>query len=297
MKMHRDQVDVSVDTVALLVADQFPHWRDEPVRPVASGGTVNALFRLGDKVVLRLPLLPSAEQAKRHALQQEQDNARRLAGVVSVEVPRPLGLGHPGVGYPGWWSAYRWIPGRIADVASVADPAGFARDLARFVRDVHVLDTGGQTWDGRSRGGPLTGLDGRVRRALVNSADLIDTGPISQAWEKCLAAPARTGTDVWIHADLMPGNLLVRDGRLAAVIDLGSLCIGDPAVDLMPAWNLLDGAARAAYRAALDIDDAAWQRGRGWALAQAIIALPYYVNTNPHMTAVARATLTAVLDS
>jgi aminoglycoside phosphotransferase (APT) family kinase protein len=294
--MHADQVDVSAEVVARLVADQFPGWSHARVRPIASGGTVNALFRVGDDVVLRFPLRPSPDPATRESLGREQDCARRLADVVDVEVPRPLGLGRPGEGYQGWWTAYRWIPGRTADEGSVADLAGFAHDLARFVRQVHAMDTEGRGWDGRSRGGPLAGLDDRVREALSDSVDLLDVAPIAATWERCLTADGHTGDDVWIHADLMPGNFLVRGGRLAAVIDLGSLTIGDPAVDLMPAWNLLDIRARAAYRAALGADDAAWERGRGWAIAQAVIALPYYVHTNPHMTAVARTTLRAVLE-
>jgi aminoglycoside phosphotransferase (APT) family kinase protein len=100
---------------------------------------------------------------------------------------------------------------------------------------------------------------------------------------------------VWLHADLMPGNLLLRDGRLAAVIDWGAVAVGDPAVDLMPAWNLLPAGARDTYRRSLGVDDATWERGRGWAVVQASMALPYYVDTNPVMAATARHTLAAVL--
>ncbi len=134
-----------------------------------------------------------------------------------------------------------------------------------------------------------------MRRALVESAHLTDTVRLATVWERCLEAPSDAG-DVWIHADLMPGNLLVRDRRLAAVIDLGVVCVGDPAVDLMPAWNLLAGGARETYRRALGVSDATWERGRGWAIVQAIVALPYYVDTNPVMAETARRTLDAVLD-
>ncbi|MFG1953106.1 phosphotransferase [Micromonospora sp. NPDC048830] len=127
-------------------------------------------------------------------------------------------------------------------------------------------------------------------------AGLTDTAGVARAWRRCLDAPPHAGADVWLHADLMPGNLLVRDGRLAAVIDLGGVCVGDPAVDLMPAWNLLSPAARETYRRALGVDDATWERGRGWAILQAAMALPYYVDTNPVMADTARRTLAAVLE-
>ena len=125
---------------------------------------------------------------------------------------------------------------------------------------------------------------------------MTDTKGIARAWDQCLRAAPSVEPDVWIHADLMPGNLIVRGGRLVAVIDLGTVCVGDRAVDLMPAWNLLPPDARETYRRALDADDATWERGRGWAIVQAAVALPYYVDTNPSMAETARRTLTAVLE-
>jgi aminoglycoside phosphotransferase (APT) family kinase protein len=404
VRMHADQIDLTVDVVAHLVAGQFPRWAGRPVRPVASDGTVNALFRLGDDIVLRFPLLP----APRAELLHEQENARRIAPHVPLEVPEPLALGEPGAGYPGPWAVYRWIPGTPATV-TLGDPDLFARDLAGFVRALHGLDTGGRTWAGHGRGRPLQTQDSSVRSALADSTHLTDTGRLARIWESCLAAAAgaegsswisgnRAGatsgsqaagvtssnqaagatssnrapgatsgnqapgvtsgnqapgvasgnqapgatssnqapgptssnqaegatssnqaqgatssnqatgatsgnqapgatsvTPAWVHADLMPGNLLVRDGRLAAVIDLGTLTVGDPALDLMPAWNLLPPRPRETYRNSLGADDAMWARGVGWALMQAIVALPYYVETNPGMARTARHTLDAIL--
>ncbi|MEU5945246.1 aminoglycoside phosphotransferase family protein [Micromonospora sp. NPDC047465] len=294
--MHADQVDVTADVVTALVADQFPRWRGLPVRPVTSYGTVNALFRLGEDIVLRFPLQPGVGPELREDLRREQEDARRLAPHVPLPVPEPVALGEPGEGYPGPWTAYRWIPGETAGDRSIGDPVEFARDLAGFVRALHEVDTGGRAWNGRTRGGPLPARDEYVRSCLAESAHLTDTARVARVWAECRDAPAHDGPDVWIHADLMPGNLLVRDGRLAAVIDLGAVCVGDPAVDLMPAWNLLPPGARETYRRALGTDDATWARGRGWAIVQAVGALPYYVDTNPVMADTARRTLDAVLD-
>jgi aminoglycoside phosphotransferase (APT) family kinase protein len=295
VRMHVDQVDIGATEVAALVAARFPRWRDLPVRPLSSHGTVNALFRLGDDLVARLPLKPGAGPDRREELRREQDHARRIAPHVSVAVPQPLALGAPGEGYAGWWTVWRWIPGDTAGPATVGDSHAFARDLAGFVRALRGIDTEGRTWDGRTRGGPLAARDDDVRRALAASTPLVDTGRLARAWARCRDAPAAE-QDVWIHADLMPGNLVTRDGRLAAVIDLATMGVGDPAVDLMPAWNLLGAAARETYRRALGVDDASWLRGQGWAIVQAIVALPYYVTTNPVMAATARHTLAAVLD-
>jgi aminoglycoside phosphotransferase (APT) family kinase protein len=292
--MHADQVEVTAPEVTALVAGQFPQWRHLPVRPLTSHGTVNALFRLGDDLVVRLPLRPSAGPAQHDDLRRAQDHSHRIAAHVPLEVPEPVALGAPGDRYPGWWAVYRWIPGETAGRSTIGDPGRFAGELAGFVTALHGLDTGGRTWDGVSRGGPLPAQDDAVQQALARSTHLVDTARLAGIWARCRdAAPAPA--EVWIHADLMPGNLLVRDGRLAAVIDLEIMCVGDPAVDLMPAWNLLPAGAREVYRRALGVDDAAWQRGRGWAIVQAIVALPYYVDTNPVMAATARDTLAAIL--
>ncbi|MFF0233884.1 aminoglycoside phosphotransferase family protein [Micromonospora sp. NPDC005254] len=294
--MHTDQVDVSADVVAALVAEQLPRWRGLPVRPLRSAGTVNALFRLGTEFVLRFPLRPSADPALRDTLRQEQEHAVLLAAHLPIAVPEPLALGAPGDGYPGWWTAYRFIPGETAQPDRIDDPDVFARDLAAVVVALHGVDTGGRSWPGYGRGGPLADQDADVRAALAVSGELTDTAALAEVWDRCRDARRDDPVDVWIHADLMPGNLLVRDGRLAAVIDLELVQVGDPAVDLMPAWNLLDPGSRETYRRALGVDDATWERGRGWALAQAINALPYYVDTNPVMADIARHTLRAVLD-
>ncbi len=294
MKMHADQVEITVDDVARLVAAQFPQWRELPVRPVTSHGTVNALFRLGDEYILRFPLQPSPGQ--RDELVAEQDTARRIAPHVPLTVPEPVALGEPGDGYAGPWAAYRWIPGETAAPDRLGDADVFARDLAGFVTALHAIDTGGRSWDGSSRGGALRVEDDWVRYSLAQSTRLTDTVRLTELWERSLDTPLHGGPEVWVHADLMPGNLLLRDGRLAAVIDLGTVCVADPAVDLMPAWNLLPAGARATYRKALGVDDATWERGRGWAIVQAIGALHYYVETNPVMADTARHTLDAVME-
>ncbi|MGH3730827.1 MAG: aminoglycoside phosphotransferase family protein, partial [Micromonosporaceae bacterium] len=239
-------------------------------------------------------LRPSLDPALRDELVREQHHARRIACEIPFPVPEPVGFGEPGEGYRGPWTAYRWIPGEPASGDNISDTTAFARDLAGFVRALRHMDTGGRTWDGRSRGGPLHTRDESVRRDLAASTRLTDTARLARAWDRCLQAPP-PDADVWIHADLMPGNLLVRDGRLAAVIDLETVCVGDPAVDMMPAWNLLSPQAREVYRVALPVDDATWERGRGWAIVQAIGALAYYVETNPVMAGTARRTLDNVL--
>ena len=126
--MHPDQLTVTAKTVRALVDRQFPKWRELPVRAVRSHGTVNALFRLGDALVARLPLVPSDVDATRRWLEAEADAGRELVGRTRFPTPEPVALGEPGDGYPMPWSVQTWLPGTIAtDDDPGASPA-FAHD-------------------------------------------------------------------------------------------------------------------------------------------------------------------------
>lgn len=294
--MHPGQLHVSADTAAALVAEQFAHWRGLPIRPVDSHGTVNLLHRLGDDLVLRFPLLPGDVDEIRATLEAEADAARRLLGRLPVASPEPVALGEPGGGYPLPWAVYRWLPGTVASAAGVAGSTTFARDLAETVRAVRTMDTGGRCFSGDMRGGLLPDHDRSVATYLGAAVGMIDTDRLHRLWARFRETP-RSEPDVWTHGDLMPGNLLVRDdGRLGAVIDVGSLAPADPALDLQPAWSLLDPEARTAFRESLGIDDEEWGRGKGWSLAQAVGCLAYYRVTNPPMSRTAHRTLRALLD-
>jgi aminoglycoside phosphotransferase (APT) family kinase protein len=294
--MHEGQWEIDAHTAHRLVARQLPAWRHLRVSPVTSHGTVNALFRLGDDIVLRFALFPSDDPSWRTELLAAQETVAKLAGGVKVQLPVPLAIGNPDEEYPGFWSAYEWIPGETVQAANIADLDGFAMDLAAFIRAVHDMPTNGLTWNGLTRGGPLINHDVEVRRCIADSAALVDAERVATAWDDVLAAARDPRSDGWTHADLMPGNLLVRDGRLVAVIDCEGMCVGDPAVDLMAAWNFLPSGPRETLRRELAVDDCTWIRGRGWALYQAIVALPYYLETNKVMASNALHTLDAILD-
>lgn len=288
--MHADQLDIDEPLVHRLIADQLPQWRDLPLSPVPSHGTVNALYRLGEEIVLRLPM-----QASTTDLAAEAEACRRFAQVLQVAVPEPLFLGEPTADYPVGWAAYRWIEGEPAQVDRIGDPHRFAEDLAEVVHAVRSVDPGGRSWPGAGRGGPMASVDADVRDDLERSNGLVDTVGLTTVWEECLVArPA--DAESWTHNDLMPGNLLVHDGGLTAVIDWGQCQVADPSVDLQPAWNLLPAGPRETFRVAVGADDDAWVRGRGWALAQAIGCLWYYRETNPPMSETGRRTLEALLE-
>ncbi|ANN21643.1 phosphotransferase [Amycolatopsis orientalis] len=293
--MHAGQTNpVDEHLVRRLIAAQFPHWDGLPIERWPSGGTVNAMFRLGDDLVVRLPLGKSG--AEDVALEQEW--LPRIASLLPTSIPEVVGEGHAAEGYPWRWSVYRWLPGENPRAGALSRPRLLAEDLAEFVNAMRRITLPGAPR--AYRGGPLVTLDAATRAAIerlrVIQEENVDCDAIAALWEKALRASDRDGPPVWLHADLMPGNLLVDDGRLSAVIDFGCLGVGDPACDLFPAWNLLPAEERNVFRDALRVDDATWSRGRGRTLSQALIALPYYRKTNPTMADNARHVIRAVLE-
>lgn len=293
-KMHADEIETDVSLVRRLLAGQFPEWAELPIEPVSSGGTNNAIYRLGDELAVRLPLL---EHVTLQA-EKEQRWLPVLGPLLPLAIPVPLERGAPAEGYPLIWSVYGWLDGDLATPERLADANEAARSLAEFVSALGRIDPAGGPTPGEhnfGRGGPLARRAAMTRQAIAESEGLVDLEAVAAAWEADLHAPAWDGPPVWIHGDLQPGNLLAVDGRLSAVIDWGGLGIGDPAVDLLPAWNLFNGESRAAFRAALSVDNATWARGRGWALSTAITALPYYLDTNPALAGVSRTVIDEVL--
>lgn len=294
MQMHPGMHPIDDDLVRRLVAGQFPQWAGLAVERFPSGGTMNAMYRLGDRMVVRLPLV--AGGAGDVALEQKW--LPRLAPRLPVAVPEVLGNGRPAGGYPWPWSVYRWLAGENPEAGALRAPGRLAVDLAGFVTAMRSITLPGAPQ--AHRGGPVGSLDAETRAAIGELRGIpqedVDCDAATAVWEDALRAPVRDGQPVWLHADLMPGNLLVDgDGRLASVIDFGCTGAGDPACDLFPAWNLLPAGAREVFREALGVDDATWRRGRGRTLSQALIALPYYRRTNPAMARTARHVIRAVL--
>jgi aminoglycoside phosphotransferase (APT) family kinase protein len=288
-KMHADEVHSDVPLVRRLLAAQFPAWASLPIDRVRSSGTVNALYRLGDEMVVRLPRTDWGAGA----VDRELRWMPKIAPLLPIASPVPLAKGTPAAGYPWEWGVYPWLEGENPTVDGNADPDQLARELARFVDALHGIDLAGGP--PAVRGAALERWDDPTRAALTALQGTIDTDAAAAAWDEALRTPAWPGPPVWIHGDLMPANLLVRGGTLTGVIDWEGFGVGDPACDLMVAWNLLPAGARGVFRIELGVDDATWTRGRGWALWTGLVALPYYKETNPALADNARYRIGEVL--
>jgi aminoglycoside phosphotransferase (APT) family kinase protein len=270
VEVNEDDDEVTADVAAGLVAAQFPQWAALPVRPVALGGKDNTTFRLGDELSIRLPSTSCVPQvAKEHRW------LPFLARQLPLPIPEPVAMGRPGEGFPRPWSVYRWIAGETASTARVADLAGFAAALAGFLAALQAIDTSDGPPAGAHnffRGGPLATWDEQARQLIRLTAKDIDARAATSVWDTALASTWERAP-VWVHGDLTASNMLVADGALHAVIDFGGVAVGDPAYDLVMEWEFFTGDSAAAFRRGLDLDEATWDRGRGWALWKALARL------------------------
>src|SRR5882672_11151242 len=133
--MHSDEIDIDVSLVQKLLAAQFPQWASLPIEQVHSGGTQNAIYRLGNNMAVRLPRIKGAIKA----IEKEYEWLPRLAPFLPLTIPTPLGKGTPGEGYPWPWSVYQWLDGESA-VDTISDLSQAATDLGQFIAALYNVD-------------------------------------------------------------------------------------------------------------------------------------------------------------
>jgi len=272
--MTHDKVLIDVFLVRKLIAQQFPHWADLPIKPVEHGGWDNRTFHLGESMTVRLP----SDEEYAPSVKKEQYWLPKLAPLLPLPIPAPLALGKPTEYYPWPWSVYKWIEGQTALAERITDLSKCALSLAHFLLSLQKIDaTNGPV--NPSRSCPLKTYDPETREAITILKDVIDVHAVTTLWDTALASSWQRPA-VWFHGDVAPTNLLVKDGKLSAVIDFGSLGIGDPACDVVIAWTLFKGESREVFRDTLQLDTDTWARARGWALWKALIICAELPGTN-----------------
>jgi aminoglycoside phosphotransferase (APT) family kinase protein len=286
--------EIDATLVKQLIRTQFPQWAELPVEPVENGGWDNRTFRLGDRMSVRMP------SALAYVAQVEKE--RRWLPVLRphlpLPIPVPLGVGIPGAGYPWPWSIYSWLDGKPAHSDRIHDLRGFAVDLAQFLVALRGIDARNGPAAGTHnfhRGGSLTVYDTETRQSIGLLANELDVASVTEVWDTALATSWQA-PPVWVHGDVAETNLLVKEGRLNAVIDFGCVGVGDPSCDLAIAWTFLDPASRKEFRSAIALDPATWKRARGWAIWKALITLVQLRDTNPTKAKKARQVIRYILD-
>lgn len=272
---------ITVALVTQLIAEQFPQWADLPIRSVAVSGWDNRTFHLGDTMSVRLP--SSQEYAAQ--VTKEQTWLPIFAHHVSIQIAQPIAMGKPSQNYPFHWSVYRWLEGQSANTLppDELDYNMIAVQLAQFLDEMHCIDTaGGHVTD---RGGSPIFYDDQARSTIIQLQDIIDAKTATCVWDTAIQSRWNK-PPVWAHGDLSSGNILVQDRKLSAVIDFGSITIGDPACDLVIAWTFLQGQSRHVFKEIVNLDKDTWARARGWGLWKAMITLAAMENkTSPQACA------------
>ena len=293
--LHSDEIPIDAELVRGLVARAMPAYADAPVRRLASSGSTNALFRLGDELLVRLPRQPGGSAT----ITKEATWLPVLGPLLPVSVPDVIAVFEPDRDYPERWSVVRWIEGAHPDVVDPETSVDSRREdlgshLATFLSALGHADVPAGAVDNPHlqsyRGEPLATMDTATRENIERCRALqdfdLDLDAAEQMWAEAMRLPGAADrvTPRWYHGDVAAENLLVRDGALAAVLDFGSLSVGDPTVDLVVAWEVLDPPARELFRTQLGVDDATWLRGRAWALSITLM-IWYYWTTMPERRA------------
>jgi len=289
--LHDDEIPIDTGLVRALVERAMPGYVDLPVRRLDSSGSTNALFRLGDNLLVRLPRQPGGSAT----IAKEAKWLPVIGSRLPVGVPEVLGVFGPDCDYPEQWSVVRWIDGEHPEVVTPPTPADprrvdLAVDLAEVVQALGQAEVPPEALGDPAlrwyRGEPLATMDADTRENIGRCRALGDFGfdldAAERLWDESirLAGAGDRAAPRWYHGDLTAENLLVRDGRLAAVLDFGALSVGDPAIDLVLAWEVLEPPAREIFRGKLGVDDATWLRARAWALSISLM-IWYYWTTMP----------------
>lgn len=288
--LHRDELFIDDALVSALLHRDLPEHGHLTLKRLEATGSSNVLYQLGTDLLVRLP----RQSGGGESIAKEARWIPLLSDALPVVLPQVVTLGNPGFGYPERWSVVRWIRGKHPGCVEPGAPAtperlALAEGLANVIKALRVLDV--PAYVGTElrwyRGGTLADFDTAVLSYVAQCRSLteldVDLNKAEALWKESLALPGAgvTGADRWYHGDLVSENLLVANGRLVAVLDLGAVSVGDPTVDLHGAWEILDGASRTVFAEKLGVSEAEWLRGRAWALGISLGALAYYWHTMP----------------
>jgi len=272
---------INVSLVQKLIQKQFPEWAQLEIKPVKFSGHDNRTFHLGEQRSVRLP----SDAAYVPQVEKENKWLPILSKELSLPISAPIAKGNPSEEYPWPWSINKWIEGETVTKQNVRDLNEFATDLASFLVELQSIDASNGPIAGAHnfyRGGLISVYDEEARVAIENNKDVFDEALLKELWDLALQSTWER-TPVWIHGDVAPGNLLVKDGKLCAVIDFGILGVGDPACDAAMAWTFFDKHSRSVFKEVLCMDKETWNRARGWALWKALITYDANRNSNKRM--------------
>lgn len=261
--MLKDTMQITEELVKQLIHEQFPDWQGLPVQGVANSGWDNRTFHLGTEMLIRLP----CDEEHAPPIMKEYQWLPTLAKNLSIEITTPIALGQPSSTYPWYWTINHWIDGDAASKQNIQDMNLFAKELAEFLNEFRKIDSSDGPEAGAHnfyRGGSLKAYDHEMQIAIPKIKDIDQRQTATALWSDALSSEWQQ-KPVWVHGDLAVGNILVYQGKLRAIIDFGQLAVGDPACDLVIAWNFFSGDSRKLFKNTVNLDQNTWKRALGWA--------------------------------
>ncbi|MBS0185797.1 MAG: aminoglycoside phosphotransferase family protein [Proteobacteria bacterium] len=268
-----DKIEITARLVKQLIKEQFPLYAHFSVVPVPLNGHDNRTFRLGERMLVRLP--SSEEYVKQ--VEKEHKWLPLIAPYLPLSVPKPIAMGNPSKDYPWNWSIYKWLEGNSANTLEINEETlqNIAVDLACFLNKFHKFAPSDAPSPGLHnwwRAAHTSVYDEETRSLIIKLSSLIDAKKARFLWEKSIKSMWYKDP-VWVHGDIASGNILIKENKLSAVIDFGCMGIGDPACDLTIAWTFFKDKSREKFRSMIDLDSKTWERARGWGLWKALYEL------------------------
>lgn len=262
-------IEINEKLVKSLIKQQFPQYAHLNVCAVEKSGHDNRTFHLGENMSVRLP------SGKSYASQVEKENLwlPKLSLGISLPISSPIEKGHSCDEFPYPWSINKWLEGDTANTLNVSDLNSFAKDLGRFLKELQEVNAEGGPVAGKQnfyRGGNLGVYNLETQKALERLKGIFDTDKLGKLWNIALSSKYED-EPVWVHGDVAVGNLLVKNGKLCAVIDFGILGVGDPACDYVMAWTFFNKESRNVFLESVNCDKNTKDRAMGWALWKALI--------------------------
>ena len=288
------EIQIDEALVRTLLHAQHPELATLTIVEVGEGWD-NKVFRLGHDLAVRLPRRESTALLIEH----EQRWLPEMAARLPLPIPAPVRVGRAGAGYPWPWSVVRWFPGHTALAVPPDDLRPVATALGQFLGALHQPAPPDAPHN-PARSIPLDARTKRLHEHLDQLGDTLNRERVLAVWDRLVVTPRWPGPPMWIHGDVHPGNLVLHDGTLTAVLDFGDLASGDPATDFAVIWMLLPPEHRGALFSAAGrsrenpADEQVWRRARGWALAMGVAVLAHGGEDDP-LAALARRTIEAAL--
>ncbi|MEU0175250.1 aminoglycoside phosphotransferase family protein [Streptomyces massasporeus] len=266
--MTDSDIQITADLVRDLLREQHPDLAGLAIREVA-GGWGSQMWRLGDELAVRMQRMDPTPELQL----KERRWLPVLAPRLPLPVPTPVRFGEPSERFPKYWTVMTWVPGEPLDHCSISRGTHAADTLAGFLRALHVEAPPEAPISSDFGAHPKKCTDGfdHFFHAVVPD-DIADD--VRAVWDDAVAAPEWEGPPLWVHGDLHPANVVVRDGTLSGIVDFGAMFAGDPAWDLAAAWVLLPaGTASRFFDTYVNADEATIRRARGLAAMKSLFLM------------------------